>query len=360
MMIRADNSVVRGIGFRRYSPSVPHMGAVTVERPGVTVENVAVTDMATTGLHVVGLNVTLRNVYAARNGMLGLNAVYSDGIVVDHVIAERNNVEHFNMSPVSGGMKIGRSRRITIRDSVFRDNYGPGFWADESTYDLKVLGSESRNNAGHGIVVEISAKALLADNVVTGNAKNGMKINDVSDVQIWNNTLTGNGRNINFVQDARRYSQTTKQAGSDPRNFPDPTMTWINGPAMFANNIIANPNSAGNCLICVEDYSSTYSAEQMLVTTNGNAYNRPSTTSPKYFGIWSTGTSNPAVFYDLATFRSGTGQESSGVLVTGSPIVDANGVPTSALPSSSGALPLPSGVATLIGQPAGAQHLGVF
>jgi hypothetical protein len=52
LMVRSDGSTVRGIGVRRYAPSVPDMGAVTIERAGVTVENVAVTDNSTTGLHV--------------------------------------------------------------------------------------------------------------------------------------------------------------------------------------------------------------------------------------------------------------------------------------------------------------------
>ncbi len=52
LMIRSAGSVVRGVGVRRFAPSVPDMGAVTVENNGVLIENVAITDSATTGLHV--------------------------------------------------------------------------------------------------------------------------------------------------------------------------------------------------------------------------------------------------------------------------------------------------------------------
>ena len=50
--VRAANSVVRGIGIRRFSPSVFHIAAVTIEQPGVKFENVVVADSATTGLSV--------------------------------------------------------------------------------------------------------------------------------------------------------------------------------------------------------------------------------------------------------------------------------------------------------------------
>src|SRR5690606_40918212 len=47
LRIRSEGMVVRGIGIRKYAPSVPHMGAVTVEAPRVVLDGVAVTDSAT-------------------------------------------------------------------------------------------------------------------------------------------------------------------------------------------------------------------------------------------------------------------------------------------------------------------------
>ncbi len=59
MNVRAPTVVVRGIGIRRFAPSVFHMGAVTIEQPGVAFENVVVADSATTGISVQRENVTL-------------------------------------------------------------------------------------------------------------------------------------------------------------------------------------------------------------------------------------------------------------------------------------------------------------
>ena len=173
------------------------MGAVTIERPKVLVENVAITDASTTGLHVgsgTTADVVLRNLYVARNGMLGINASQADNLTLDKVLSEGNNTERFNQSPVSGGAKIGRTRKVLVRDSVFRSNFGPGLWMDESVYDMTIVGNEMRSNAGHGTSLEISAKAVFANNFVTSNGGFGIKINNTANVTLWNNTFVGNDR----------------------------------------------------------------------------------------------------------------------------------------------------------------------
>ncbi len=71
---------------------------------------------------------------------------------------------------------------MTVRDSIFRGNDGTGLWMDESVYDMTITGNEMRDNAGHGTSLEISAKALFANNIVTNNGGFGVKINNTSDV----------------------------------------------------------------------------------------------------------------------------------------------------------------------------------
>ncbi len=347
LMIRSDASVVRGLGIRRYAPSVPDMGAVTVERPGVLVENVAVTDTATTGLYVAGVaDVTLRNLFLARNGLLGGGASTADNLTLDRVASEGNNTEHFNLSPVSGGFKVTRSRGVTVRDSAFRANNGPGLWMDESVYDMTITGNEMRDNAGHGASLEISAKALFANNLVLDNGGFGVKVNNTSDVAIWNNTFVGNDRSINLVQDTRRPTTATT-AGRDKRQpFPDPTMTWLLGPVTVRNNVIATPHS-GNCLLCVEDYSKQRTAEQIGVTADGNVYNRVNAATPAWLVVWSRGAANPATYTTLSAFRAATSQEAAGQLVDGGAIVGADGAVT--LPGGAVAVQVPPAVATVTG-----------
>jgi hypothetical protein len=361
LSIRGAGSTVRGIGFRRYSPSVPDMGAITAEAPNITLEHLVVTDMATTGVSVLASNGTLRNLDVSRAGMLGIHANYADGIRLQGVIAQRNNAERFNNSPVSGGFKVTRTRGVTVSGSVFSNNQGPGVWVDESVYDTKITGSDMVGNSGHGTSLELSAKALFANNVVGSNGGYGLKINNTSDVTVVNNSfLAGSNRPVTIAQDDRRAANRSTP-GHDPRQpFPDPTMTWIIGPVLLQSNVITAP-TAGNCVVCVEDFSKQFTAEQLGVSMPGNLYHRVSATTPSRLVVWSRGAATAVAYNDLVTFQSGTGQEASGRLVASGSVADATGRTTATATAFDGSAPaLPSSIAGVIGQPAGTRHFGAF
>lgn len=59
--VRSTGTVLRGFGVKRYGPSVWHMGAVTLERPNITVENLAILDNATTGISAITTGITMRS-----------------------------------------------------------------------------------------------------------------------------------------------------------------------------------------------------------------------------------------------------------------------------------------------------------
>lgn len=357
--LQGSGTTLRGVGFRRFAPSIPDMGAVTAEKDGITVENVAITDNAGTGIHAVGANITFRNLTLARNGMLGGSASTADNFNATSVLAYGNNTEQFNQAPVSGGFKVTRSRAVRFSDSSFLRNAGPGLWLDESVYNGVVTRNDMISNLGHGLTMEISAKFLVADNYITGNLGNGIKLNDTSNVDLWNNTVSANGRNLNIVQDSRRASDRSLP-GHDPRQaFPDPTMTWINSKITVRNNILAA--GSGNCLLCVEDYSHQFSAEQLGISANGDVYQRPSAGSPAWAVVWSRGPGNPAVFTTVPGFRSASGQESSHLFVEGRPALSGWHL-TSEITAkdSSVAQPLPGDVASALRRNTGVRHLGVW
>ncbi|KRC47323.1 hypothetical protein ASE16_18625 [Leifsonia sp. Root227] len=349
---------LKGVGVRRYAPSVPDMAAVTDYKGGATFENVSFLDNATTGVSVGGSGNTLRQVTAARNGLLGIHANNSDNLKLSGVLAANDNSEHFNTSPVSGGVKITRSRGIDVQSSAFLNNASHGLWFDESVYGMTVANNDSLNNAGNGIVIEISSTANIVNNVVSGNAKSGIKLNDVSSVQVWNNTIANNVRNLDITQDARRGANAS-DAGHDQRQaFPDPTMTWITGPIQISNNVISG--GTGNCLLCVEDYSHQFSAAQMKITSDHNLYRRPSANAPSWAVIWSRGAGDPSIYPTFSAFTAATGQDAHSVLQEGA----AAAAPTqlSGIASALSSVPtaIPSSLASLTGKAAGTVHLGAW
>ncbi len=355
--IQSPGSTIRGIGVRRFSPSVPHMAAVTVESDDAEIENVVIEDTSTTGLAVSGPDAHLRWITLTRNGMLGASATYADGLSAINLEVTGNNTEGFNHSPAAGGFKIGRTRVVHIQDSSFEANNGTGLWFDESVADLTASGNDLIGNRGHGMSVEISAQAVIADNIIADNVGHGLKINNTSDVEIWNNSFIDNGRPINIVQDARRAADRGTP-GHDPRRpFLDPSMTWVNGPVAVRNNVVTG--TTANCLLCVEDYAHELSAEEMQVTTSGNVFHRSSGSSPEWLVVWSRGADDPAVFTTLGRFRSATGQSKHDMELTGKAIADPESFRVrDTVRFAVVAQPLPEQIAELMRVPSGAVLVG--
>ncbi len=360
MAVRAPNVLVRGFGIRRFGNSVWHMGAVTLEAPHVALANMVIDQMATTGVAAITSDILFNQVSVLNSGLLGVHAATADRFRVLNSRIQGNNAERFNTAPVSGGIKVGRLRTITVSDTTISGNHGHGFWADQSVYDMRLLRNNVAGNQGTGVFLEISSLAAVVDNLISNNAGNGIKVNNTSDVRIWNNTIVANSRQLNIVADSRLASNTSW--GHDPRRpNPDPTMTWVLGPVQIRNNVIGL-SRGGNCLTCVEDYTFKRSAAQIGVTSAGNIFNRTTTTSPTWTHVWSSGKTNPYVYTGLGQFQKSTGQDRASVAYEKSAVVTYSGrlTSTAAAKGAAIAVPLPADLAALSGHPVNSRKVGVW
>lgn len=133
---------------------------------------------------------------------------------------------------------------------------------------------------------------------------------------------------------------------------------------MTVRNNVIGLNDSGNCVLCVEDYSHQRTAAQMGVTNNGNVYNRAVSSTPGWLTIWRRGSTivNPAVYTTLAAHQAGTGQDGSSLGYDGSVVVGATGTLASSIQgrASTAAAGLPSDIAAVVDQPAGAKRLGIW
>ncbi|MCW2526171.1 MAG: putative sortase-sorted surface protein [Pseudonocardiales bacterium] len=347
MTVNSANSSIRGIGFRRYATAVPDMGAIRVLGANAVVENDIVSEMATTGISMLKTNQKVTHVTLMNNGMLGMHANNADGIVVSNVLATNNNLQHFNTSPVAGGIKMSRTRGVTVRNSVLSNNIGTGLWLDESTYNAVVVGNVISNNQKHGISYEISATALIADNIISGSASDAIKINDSANVRIWNNTLSGNTRNIEFLQDSREYSNMSVFGHDTRQKFPDPTMTWKIGNSQVMNNKLSRGGTTTN--VNVRDYTNKRSTAQMGFVIDGNLFTR--TTAGDVDAIMQAAGAKLTVAKTVSAIAAtGVGSHNAEVSL---------GVAT-ANAATVYARPLPADIAAIIGRPAGIAQVGAF
>lgn len=368
---------LRGIGFRRYAPSMPHIGAVKVYRSDCTVENVVIEHSSTIGISCqTGVNIKLNNVTANNCGNMGVHTNNADDMLLYRVRAELNNREHFNYAPASGGIKITRQRRVKMQECVVSNNYGKGLWLDESVYDMKIVSCNFNDNEQRGVVVELCGNLVFANNQVCNNGYDGLVVFNVSpSVEIWNNTIVGNGRlsavrtafknarNLTFYSDERQ-PMLSNSVGRDARYaFPDPDgMTWTITQSVVKNNVIAKVT--GQAVLAVEDYNkNTGTARSWTaygLSWDGNFYNW--VTAPQYpWLVPNAGSAGETVMSTLTAVRSTLSQEANSTLVTGSDALN----PDYSLLASHGAahnkaLPLPAAIATLVGKPADTRYVGAW
>ena len=341
MSVRATNSVIRGIGVRRYATSVPMMGTVSTYYDGVTIENMVIVDNATTGLFIGGANVTVRNVTLRNNGLLGMGANNADNLKIESLFSEGNNSQRFNCAPVSGAMKITRSRQVLVQGSAFVNNYGQGPWFDESVYDTTFADNDVVNNSCAGVVFELSDKVKAVNNLIANNKKKGMIVQGTGNVEIWNNTFVNNTGSLDVVQDWRRASDLSV-AGHDKRQpLPDPTMPWITKNVTLVNNVFSQ--SKGEAVIRVNDWSKEFKSSEMLIQSDGNLFH---TSSSLPIAAWYPDATTWTVYSTFSDYQTATGRDQNSLGVTGaSPLRENFSLSSDYEPRASFALPITTTIA---------------
>lgn len=357
--LRGDGTVLRGIGIRNFAPSIWMMGAITAEANNLVIENVIVEKSSSIGIWISASDVTVRKVTLAGNGLLGMGVSQGDRAVLDSVLVAENNTENFNTAPVAGGVKVTRTRTVTVKDSAFLRNRGTGLWFDESSYDITVTGCDSIENAKHGISFEISNKVDVINNLILRNQGHGVKINNTGSVRFWNNTISGGDRTINVVQDNRDASNASTP-GHDPRRpVPDSTMPWLIKNVSIRNNVFEA--STGNCTLCSEDYSKRYSASQLNLSSQSNILQRTKASSPNWLVVWPGTSGKPGVYTTLSAFSNATGQDKNSTSVDGQRVTNDAGrlIGPGAAAANKGEA-MPADIAKLAGVATGSKNIGAI
>jgi hypothetical protein len=356
----AAGSVVRGIGFEEYASAYnpwpnPAM-VVDNAAPNIDFERDAFVRSASRGLTVYASGVSVTDSVFVDNGMVGLHANAADHLDVERNLVARNNNEHFiatNSSITStAGIKITSTGWATIKNNVIEDNYANGIWCDLSCHDLQIVDNLARRNNQNGIFVEISGLALVASNVSVQNGLDGVRLSGTTDTRSYNNTLADNGAHaLGVYDDGRRNTDPVTLALG---------VTWQPARNVVYNNLLATSASAvtGPLLLTQDnDRPMVDDAASMITGLDSNVYARANSSAPTTLVQWIHGAKKAAGnFATLGTLQSGTGDETSGLELTGpgaAPLFDnlASGDYSlaSGSPAAGSGAPLPSDVARAIG-----------
>ena len=353
--VMSPGSTLQGFGVRRYATPYADRAAVRLANVNLTARDLVVQDSAMIGINVENNNAVIDHVTVMRSGMMGIGANAAYGLVIRNSLITNNNSEQFKPAPVSGGIKVTRSRGVTIQNNNTSSNYGSGIWLDESCYDVKVTGNVSSNNQYTGIQLEISGTAIIANNELS-NQQFGIQLLDSTNVKVFNNAIGNNSKfGVRIFQDQRRQA-TASFAGHDPRRpIPDPTLTWVTKNITVANNAFG---SGGYFQVWALDQVTHIPADSMAITVAGNLFNHRTTTVQATMLGWGSSDNSSITRYDTAASMLKKSSELKNVETASSmPLSSMSSALSSA---ASQAIGLPSDVASAVGQPAGTKRVGRF
>jgi len=355
LQIQSANSTIQGFGVRRYATSYEDRGAIRFDNVGARVRDMTIVDNAMSGLTIGNNSPLVSHVTIQRSGMIGLSAAYAYGMVVEDSLITGNNSERFKAAPVSGGIKIGRSRDVTVRDNDTSRNLGSGIWFDESVYDITVTGNTSNDNEYTGIQLELSDTAVVADNSTTGG-QTGINLMNTGNVKLFHNTMGGNAKfGLSLLQDERRQSNPAF-AGQDPRRpAVDPTVPWITRNITVSDNVFA---SGPLFSIYALDQKTGIAVDRWNLVITGNLFSKRVGTSGPSMVAWGQADKS-LVRYETPEALAAAKGTSWRNTMTSAPTSLA-GMGAYLATAAANAVPLPAVIAALIGQPSGVRHVGIF
>jgi len=357
IVVSAPNVTLQGFGVRRYATSLPQMGTVYLARSGDALRNMVLSDSATQAVGLWSGRFIIDHVTISNSGMTGISGAQVDGTSITNSLITNTNTEHFNGEPAGAAVKITRSRGITVTNNDFSNGRNVmGLWFDESVVGFTVTRNTMTNNGSEpNIQAELSDTGIIADNVLTDSSA-GVLLFDSGNINVYNNTFGNNGLGSVFLnQDERRES--TPGNNHDPRQpIPDSTCPWLLRNITIANNAFGWNGGPYGFQVYVLDKATGIPANSMNITIAGNAFHPKGSTTDNMVGWGGNDNHTLTLFQTPSALASGLGKswDNVQVPVIGTALAMAIG------PLFDHAVPLPSDLAALIGQPAGTKRIGSF
>ncbi len=368
----SENSVLRGLGFAQYATSQDYRkqpAVIIAQAAGIVLDGNTVTHNAAAGIaaHASGLRLTGNHV--TWNGFNGVLSHKARNLIMSGNRFVGNNQERIGLessaSLAGAGVKATFLENAVIKDNVFEGNQGTGFWCDLSCDDVTMVRNLVKGNTKHGLYYEVSARGLVASNMLTGNGQYGLKISGSNHVRVYNNTLADNAQSILVAEDPRPHLDRCNADNCPSQEARAKGITWDTADVTLMNNIFAG-RSTKTPLIDTVDANSASSGKRVgagkMIGTgqmDNNGYLRSASDGSGVLVKWAQASGGDVAYTSLAKFRE-TGREANGRYLDGGTAASAakNGLQTTAesladSPAESGGRPLPADVAAAIGVRAG-------
>ena len=200
--------VLKGLTMR-FAANMAQRGALYARGDGWLVEDCIVEWTNGSGISFRGDDVTLRRVRSHHNGQQGLGGG-GRRFCLEDVALDHNNLKGFDQDWEAGGAKITHSRNGIVRRCRAESNTGVGIWFDIDVRDVLVEECLAKDNARHGIFVEISGGFTIRNNLCVHNGTDdhwgsgGISIAESDHCTIENNTCVLNPTGISLREQGPR------------------------------------------------------------------------------------------------------------------------------------------------------------
>lgn len=199
---------IEGLVFDRYAP--PAQLGVIGGGFGIdwVIRHNEVRESAAAGIEIGDGGQVIAN-HLHHNRQLGVKTgTPTTGVLVQgNEIAFNNYLNEYDMAWEAGGSKFVKSTDLTLKENFVHNNRGVGLWTDGDNIGTVFERNIIVDNAGPGILHEISYDAVIRDNRIENNAFDfyvgGILISNSPGVSVHGNTVAGNYGGINAIQDDR-------------------------------------------------------------------------------------------------------------------------------------------------------------
>lgn len=223
---KPSGTVIRGLGFAHYAEDA--VGLMNTH--SVTLENNTFVWNGLRGVHFQQSSggVVRGNTFSF-NGMHGIRGSWANSMVLEGNMFSYNNIENFRKDYTAAGIKVIKTNGLISRHNVFEHNIGNGIWFDASSSNATVKNNTFRANQQIGIMFELSHKANVTGNRISGSPA-GIMIADSSGIQVHNNTFSGNKKHV-VLKDSKRRNRDRAEIRRG--------ITWITQNNNVRNNQIS-------------------------------------------------------------------------------------------------------------------------
>jgi len=203
-----DHVRLRGLTIR-HAANMAQRGAIFVRGNDWLIEDCRVEWTNGNGISFRGDDVTLRRVASHHNGQQGLGGG-GRRFLLENVAIEHNNLKGYDKEWEGGGFKITHARDGIVRRCRAIANNGVGMWFDIDVRDVVVEHCLAKDNARHGIYVEISGGFHVRNNLCVRNGADdhwgagGISIAESDHCTIEHNTSVLNPTGISIREQGPR------------------------------------------------------------------------------------------------------------------------------------------------------------